>query len=794
MIHPAEQNRPKVPEHLVPLTEGWSIWRQAVLRGAGFPSSLVKRLRQPETVAAADALLSLPEGAPQAERDAARARFDEAMARETLKVSAVLKDAARMPLLREALAWQNRHALETALDPLLRREAGQRNSRIRLKEALVAKYLMRYCLKNDTVGFFGPVGWVSFSPEAPTSVRPGPQLLAQRNTYFEHWCIDALADALSEDERLRPWITPRVPPYLRVEGRYLHTDSGEKVELTAAEALALSLCSGERTAREVIAALRADASLGVADEAQGMELLASLRARQWMAWRLQTPNLLLHPEQYLRRQLERIEEPALRAEALAPLNELESLRDELTRTAGNAEALAKAFAALEEAFTRHTEQEATRGAGKTYAGRTLVYQECRRDVEVTLGPDILANFAPALSLVLESARWFTSQLGKHHLAAFEDVYERLRGEGTTVEFVAFDPAVYPYFPFIGFTGAGKIPRPDFSKEVYAGLQERWWKLFSPKPGEERRVKRTSAELAAGVKALFTASCPGWPSSRYHTPDLMIAAASREALERGECVVVAGEFHPACNTIESNVFIPHHPRPEELLRGLAADLPFTRISPVMPKEVGTRVITSSFSPDTVEFAFMNTVPSRMPPERVVRAADLVVERMEGQLYVRTRDGSRRWHVMEVYDRMLSLQYINEFPLFPSGNHMPRITLDEVVLSRESWRFSTEALDFVTLDTEAERFLGARAWARRQELPRRVFYRATNETKPFCLDFESPTSVEIFAKMARASPEVSVSEMLPDMDELWLTDAQGETYTAELRIPSVDPRPWRVPGAD
>ena len=38
-------------------------------------------------------------------------------------------------------------------------EPAKRNSQQRQHEALVASYLQRYCAKNDSIGFFGPVGW-----------------------------------------------------------------------------------------------------------------------------------------------------------------------------------------------------------------------------------------------------------------------------------------------------------------------------------------------------------------------------------------------------------------------------------------------------------------------------------------------------------------------------------------------------------------------------------------------------------------------------------------------------------
>src|SRR5215208_1637537 len=97
---------------------------------------------------------------------------------------------------------------------------------------MLASYLQRYCTKNDTIGFFGPVAWGRFSesPE-PITTRPGEDLLAARRVYFEGWAIDALADLLTEDPAMRPWLAPRSSPLLRREGRLYVGASGQKIQL-----------------------------------------------------------------------------------------------------------------------------------------------------------------------------------------------------------------------------------------------------------------------------------------------------------------------------------------------------------------------------------------------------------------------------------------------------------------------------------------------------------------------------------------------------------------------------------
>ncbi len=128
---------------------------------------------------------------------AARARFRRTLERETGPISDALCQMAGDDRFREAVLWQNRRAVRNGLASFVRRHrrGDSRDSRQRQNEEMIASYLQRYCLKNDTIGFFGPVGWATMTADGPPLVvRPGERLIAERRVYFETWCIDALAE------------------------------------------------------------------------------------------------------------------------------------------------------------------------------------------------------------------------------------------------------------------------------------------------------------------------------------------------------------------------------------------------------------------------------------------------------------------------------------------------------------------------------------------------------------------------------------------------------------------------
>ena len=134
---------------------------------------------------------------------------------------------------------------------------------------MIANYWQRYCVKNDTIGFFGPLSWGLIDEGSPgVAAEPGQGLLAQREVRFESWCIEALADELARDERIRPWIAPRRRP----------ERAGPETLTPDAEA-ALAVCDGRRLARDMAPA----------------EVLAELEAAELITWRFAVP-LESYPE------------------------------------------------------------------------------------------------------------------------------------------------------------------------------------------------------------------------------------------------------------------------------------------------------------------------------------------------------------------------------------------------------------------------------------------------------------------------------------------------------------------
>jgi amino acid adenylation domain-containing protein len=792
---PAQRPTPGRPSalapHLTRLNDDWALWRTVCLRAPGFPIRLLADLGDADLAEAADAVIAA--GAPAGERagadaaagEPAGAVYDAEFPAAVRRLSAALYRAASQPALREAVAWQNRHALTTGIDVLVRHgpEPLKRNTKTRQHEALVASYLQRYCAKNDTIGFFGPVGWSQIDDESAiriTHAAPG-RPLAARVTYLEGWAVQALM--AEHAVALRPWLVPRRMPFVSVDGTLLRVPLAPPVPMAPAEAAVMRAVDGTRDAGAVAAAVLADPSVGLRDVAEVFAVLARLADSHRLAWQIDVAPHDIRPERSMRALLSRVTDDSVREPAEKALDELTAARDELAAAAGDAEQVAAAMSSLEVTFTRLAGVPPTRRAGELYAGRTLVYEECLRGDTVRLGADTLDGIRDALALVLDGARWFTAACGAVFARHFEEAY-RQRADVLGTDVVPFAD----FWLIVNEALFGQPPR--LIEPAVSALRQRWSTILDL-PADARRVQLRSDDLRERVASQFPAQRPLWPMAMHHSPDLMIAGADAGA--GGRLTWVLGEIHPSLISSRYATWLEFHDAPDAVRAAVRHDLAGPAVWMAETAENGgarTRLSNVLASPGDLRLVFAHDSCGYDPATTLVVGECDVIASPTG-LRVRRRDGTFDGDLLMVLGDLMSGSISNSFDLVPPGVHTPRVTIDDLVVGRERWTLAATDAAFADTADEGRRYLRARTWAAGHGLPRHVFVRFTGERKPIYADLTSLASIDLIARSARrcrryagADATMTVVEMLPGPDEAWLTDAEGQRYTAELRLVAVD----------
>ncbi|HEY6138604.1 MAG TPA: lantibiotic dehydratase [Thermoanaerobaculia bacterium] len=669
------------------LGSGWTLWRHALVRGAGFPFALID--------------------------DAFRSGDPAAWWR-----------VAADPRFREAVTWQNRPAVETALDALLRRAPGTDNAKTRQQQRLVAKYLQRYCAKNDTIGFFGPVGWVTLGGDA--HFAPGPTLLSARATFFEPWCVLALARAVDDQTRLQAPVT--IPGHLRLSGSKLIAP--EAVLPLAPDEVRLLRAADGRPAAELLKRC----SAGVPPP-RWRNVLERLSARGIVRWQFPV-SVSLEPDR---------QRPT----------DLRGIRDEVAQAAGNPIALGRALESLEREFESRTNLAPRRNG---IWARSLVFEECRRAISMDLGTAAIERIAPALQVMLRIARWYTFAIGTRVARALLDEHRK------RVPLPAFWRRTVPIFE------AEIAPAID---AVSVQFRRKWRSLW----GDRQHLDVDAA--AAFVARHFRAPCPGWPGARHHAPDLMWSARSPEELLAGNGTPLLSELHPGVTPLTTLSVLSHCPVRGELEAEWDSDFPEPLVSPIPWEEFARSSQDARLAKQHWHFDIGDDFASERPPEQVLRAGDFDVVAVDGRLLAVQRNGALRFDLLRVFERRIKLRAAAAFSLSDDADRTPRRTLGPLVVQRAQWR--VESLPFRNRE-------GAAAWREALGIPERVFARVPGEMKPIYVDLTSTMSVEMLVRFAAGASKVSISEMFPAPDGLWLRDAEGNAYTSELRCIAVDPRPF------
>jgi hypothetical protein len=728
-----------------------------------------------------------------AEREAMTLQFEARFVIAQTAQAKAIREIASADLFRQAVAWQNHSALVAALNPLA---AGldMPMAKRRQREDLVVSYLQRYCVKNDTIGFFGPVAWGRITPRKTDLVASlAHDLIAKRNVYFEDWAVAAVAESVALDGRSAPWLVPRLMPYLRIDGLRLLFPGGDALPLEKSDRELLKACTGKRNSHQIARSLLANPFSCFRDDAQIFEALRRLEQQGRIDLGFPLPTCEARPERVLRAHFDAINDDRLREEALARLTRLETARQVVASAAGQSDSLCEALSLLDAEFESIARTSARRRHGEAYGGRAIVYEDCVRGASIELGESLVLRLQQSLDLVLMSTRWFTSAVAQRYREELERLYRDFcdSSDGASAS-PGVDLPTFWHRATSLFFGDGKVQIQD----IVDDLTRRWASVL-PSLRSTRSVSLSVDSIQQASAEVFSKTQGVWAQACNQSPDLMLCAMGADRFNAIDApIAVLGEIHVGGNTLITNGFVWQHPDPPEFLAARRADLGTRNVVPKVNAE-GVRGLRRPIRTQWVDDPMYGTEvlfsrgahPSN--PETAVHIGDLAVVEVCDRLVVRHKSKPWTCDLLALFGDFVFLTIASEFRFLPRGQYVPRITVGGLVWQRETWRISCSELQFFLSNVDSQDFLNVRRLALKLALPSHVFVKVPWENKPFFVDLRSPPSVRLLAKQVRGAirsgvdpaTEISISEMLPSFEDLWLTDAAGQKYTSELRMVAI-----------
>lgn len=749
----------------VRLVDDWWLWRESAVRAAGFPFAALHGLGQPHLAARVDA------------QDAEfRSLFEAAVSASCAALAEIVDGDA----FRTALLWQNRVAVDEVLETFLAtwRSGAPRNARQRKRGNLLTKYALRYHAKNESIGFFGGVGWarwVDANRGAEFEVSGSHREIVARRVQVEGWAVQVLADRFSADPATRRWLCPVRTPTVRVGavtggGGLVRSTVRDWFEMPRPRYDVLAACDGHTTVTQL--AERLGRSVG-----DVQETVDALERARLVSLGIAVPPVT-DPDGFLRERLAEIPEPAVREGHLTVLDRFLAAVD-TARAATGPRQLAPALHALEGAFAAATGHRADNL--RAARGRALLVEDCRVSTEMLLGPRLRDDLAEPLTLLLTSARWLIDRVTARYLTMLGDIHDGLAPAGR----VSLAAVCAEFWPRC--TPAAML---DVAADDIAELQRRWSQILAI-PDGVRWHRADTAGMDGAVREQFAAPAAPWASGRFHGPDLMLAAADVAAVRRGDYQWVLGEVHCGQNTLNQGVFVLSHPEPDRLRAMDDEDAGSDdSLSPFYPSS-WPDVSARSYPPPFLvsgrrTYLRFAAEPGRGGPRtrEIPISALCLVRDDQGSLWVEDDDGHRR-HPLAVLGEFLIDAVHHTFQPIAPVPHRPRISMGKLCVSREQWRLPVGRLTWPAERDEADCYRAATRWADGLGLPRWVFFRIAGEPKPFCVDLTSPLTVTMMATVLRRAhlrhPEspVVITEMYPGPDQLWLGG-----HTSELRLAVVD----------
>lgn len=665
-------------------------------------------------------------------------------ARRTHRSLLALTEDARYA---EAIWLSSPAVLDRGVPELRASEQTPSSGRARALRRQFAGYLQRFCAKNETTSFFGPIDYADFAEAADAPVYRSDDL-ALRHAFVSHSAVTALATAMAADPCTWPLLRPRRHDLARVRGT-VAAMPGREITLDAEAAAVLAHSDGSSSVREIARKMGREVE-------DTLAILRRLRALGVISLDCHPPVTADDPLTWLRRLLGE-GDPCL-DRWRDSLDHMAGLRRRFATSslASRRALLTEAEQALGEATGSQADRPARRsrqqsGRDRWYADRHILAEECVGSLTpLHLGRRaqhaIVSELTPALTLLAGEA------VARHR--------------ALTASVLAAEPRL---------AAGAEVPLLDLLRREFTELREP--EITPARTCIERRL--AAAGDSSEVR-IAPADLPGIDVGEdplIASPDIMFDTSDVAAIRGGTAGLVLAEchdtlmlwgwairFHPETTAVEA--------AGAELLSAACggrqvASVVGRRRAKIVPFVFPGPVVTAG-----------GTTDSRWPASRIPLAE--VSVRFDGRRLVCRAAGAGEFllhngELDSVPHNALAPPRIRPVR-YGSGDRAPRVYLGRVIVQRASWAVplpppgAGPAAGYATFRRDCLR-LG---------VPRYTYARPEGERKPVLVDLAAPALVDLLRHLAGPAPKVTLVEAWPLPPEgLWLHGSGGR-YCAELRI--------------
>jgi hypothetical protein len=621
-----------------------------------------------------------------------------------------------------------------------------RNSHVRQRELSWISYLQRLTTKNETISFFGPCAWGQFDPQEPAAaaIQLSQQGISERVVYVERWVCESLAQLMSADPEVLPLLQLRLADDLVIqEGQAILLASGKAIAISPPQREFLESCAvSER-------------------RSLGLPLAEDLVEQKLLLREVQVPPIPF-PFRALEKEVAGWPPHPARVRWQKNLDEIERCREAIER-APDFESRRVGVHAITSAIMQ-LGLDGCRNSQNLYASRMPINEDCR------LGVHRLAIGKPVMEQLLnDAAPWYDlwrDMAGLYATRLHQCIQKSWRSMGTKpVPLPIFWPAIVQAW--------GQLT--PLEEEI----QQAWQRQLGDRC-HQPLVSLTREDLGF-LRHNF--SLRRMKAFDNLAPDLQIVAPDAQALSDGRWTLLVAEIHPDFAPWQ-HCFFHWCPDPEGYARDYAHQ-----------GGQGTAVVIGSHPPYFTSahtalwiypFAHQWKFVRSAGPEgaQTLRSAETVVEVTEDDVLLRhTRD-----HVLgSLLHTWVPTFNTHRLQLGGHANHSPRLQVGRVIVQRETWNLEPDAVLRQAAQAGGHKgYAALREFRQKHGLPETVFIRGClperltldKDIKPVFADFSSPMLMEMVCKMIGRFQRLTITEMLPGIEDCWLEGSEGH-YSSEFR---------------
>lgn len=683
--------------------------------------------------------------------------FLEELKMNRQKLQEIFKD----PYLAEAVYISNPDVFNISYSRFMaHREYESRSSKIRTLEMRFYSYLQRFCSKNDTASFFGPMNYAEWDVESEESVHfeAHSGKFSERIIHYSFWMVKELAKSMAEEPEIRNVLIPRLHPMCTLKKDkmfFLHLDK-EVLLPKKYDKIVQEISNEKQNLHQLSVKLDLDVS-------ELSRYIKQLSDKNIVLFEIEIPSTIFDPFSYLhswlkdlpinegskRKWLEMLEQFIyLKEEAL--LKDLNHRRDVTRR--------------MEQLFEEVTHSSARRSQGQMYADRTLYYEECKGTIDkLSFGKTFYDDFMERLKPVLDLSAAYGDVMRDYYQTISKRIFEKIKDNRT------------------------HIPYPEFIYKSQSLLAEAKVDLSFPALNQFNELLDTLVQNRKEGSIAHITSEDVEPFNRFrkfeecHTsPDVMFSAKDLDALSRGDYKIILGEVHQFIAMWGSQLlFDSAREQVNEEINNMLSDMPmYQNLSVILNTRRHKGLIHETF-PGTIIKLF--GTPS-MRAQGVVSIRDLYVTYEDKEVKLIDQD-KRQHYLYNSGDDNLHLWAFApsrvSSPVIHLSKHTPRIEINGVIFQRERWELGEEELEGLRNQKDLFGiFVEMQQLRDKYQLPRYVFFKVNSEKKPFFFDFENFFAIELLHSLLKKNESVTFIEMEPSPNHLWLKDEEGR-YCFEMR---------------